>query len=211
MLQNFQSYFLENEPAPGLEYYYRFVQTIIPQITVEEVSAKAKEWITRDNMVISIAGPKNAIHLTKGEVLNVLKRVEKMDIEPYEKEKTTARKLMIGKLAGGKIVEEKELLTLHAKEWMLDNGARVLFRKANYEKNQVEVMAYSKGGASLYGKDMLPSAMMLGSFMPAYGIGNLSMKELQQYLEGKNVRFRVSVDPLSESVLGSPLLKPWRH
>ena len=39
-----QSYFLENEPAPGLEYYYRFVQTIIPQITVEEVSAKAKEW-----------------------------------------------------------------------------------------------------------------------------------------------------------------------
>ena len=110
---------------------------------------------------------------------------------------------MIGKLAGGKIVEEKELLTLHAKEWMLDNGARVLFRKANYEKNQVEVMAYSKGGASLYGKDMLPSAMMLGSFMPAYGIGNLSMKELQQYLEGKNVRFRVSVDPLSESVLGS--------
>ena len=59
-----QSYFLENEPAPGLEYYYRFVQTIIPQITVEEVSAKAKEWITRDNMVISIAGPKNAIHLT---------------------------------------------------------------------------------------------------------------------------------------------------
>ena len=107
-----QSYFLENEPAPGLEYYYRFVQTIIPQITVEEVSAKAKEWITRDNMVISIAGPKNAIHLTKGEVLNVLKRVEKMDIEPYEKEKTTARKLMIGKLAGGKIVEEKELLFL---------------------------------------------------------------------------------------------------
>ena len=33
---------------------------------------------------------------------------------------------------------------------------------------------------------MLPSAMMLGSFMPTYGIGNLSMKELQQYLEGKN-------------------------
>ena len=64
-------------------------------------------------------------------------------------------------------------------------------------------MAYSKGGASLYSKDMLPSAMMLGSFMPTYGIGNLSMKELQQYLEGKNVRFRVSVDPLSESVLGS--------
>ena len=198
-----QSYFLENEPAPGLEYYYRFVQTIIPQITVEEVSAKAKEWITRDNMVISIAGPKNAIHLTKGEVLNVLKRVEKMNLEPYEKEETTAGELMIGKLAGGKIIEEKELPTLNAREWVLDNGARVLFRKANYEKNQVEVMAYSKGGASLYGKDMLPSAMMLGSFMPAYGIGNLSMKELQQYLEGKNVRFRVSVDPLSESVLGS--------
>ena len=95
-----QSYFLENEPAPGLEYYYRFVQNVIPEITVEEVSAKAKEWITRDNMVISIAGPKNAIHLTKGEVLNVLKRVERMDLKPYEKEKTTAGELMIGKLAG---------------------------------------------------------------------------------------------------------------
>lgn len=66
----------------------------------------------------------------------MLKRVEKMNLEPYEKEETTAGELMIGKLAGGKIVEEKELPTLNAREWTLDNGARVLFRKANYEKNK---------------------------------------------------------------------------
>lgn len=114
-----QSYFLENEPAPGLEYYYRFVQTIIPQITVEEVSAKAKEWITRDNMVISIAGPKNAIHLTKGEVLNVLKRVEK-GYRTLREGENNCQKINDRKTGRGKDRGRERITNITCKEWMLD-------------------------------------------------------------------------------------------
>ncbi len=203
MVAEIQAYFLENEPAPGFEYYYQFANNVIPGITVEEVSAKAKQWITRENMVISVAGPKNAIHLTKGDALNVLKKVEKMDLEPYQETNNTVGELLPEKLKGGKIVEEKSLSSLGAREWVLDNGAHVFFRKADFEKNQVDIIAYSKGGTSLYGKDMLPSAMMLGTFVRAYGIGDFNMKELGQYLVGKNVKCAVNVESLAETVSGS--------
>lgn len=199
-----QTYFLENEPAPGFEYYYRFAQAVVPTITVKEVSDKAKEWITRENMVISVSGPKNVPHLTKGEVLSVLKKVEKMDLQPYTAvDNSIHDKLIVGKLRGGKIVKEEALTASGASEWILDNGARVIFRKTDLDKNQVEVMAYSKGGTSLYGADLLPSAMLLNQLVPAYGIGNLGAKELNQYLLGKEIHFGVNVDVLAEKVAGS--------
>ena len=203
LVAEIQTYFLENEPAPGFEYYYQFAKEVVPAISLEEVSSKAKEWITRKNMVISVAGPKNVAHLAKGEVLSVLKKVEKMDLQPYAGiDQVVQDKLVTGKLAGGKIVKEAEV-ALGATEWVLDNDARVLFRKTDLDKNQVDVTAYSKGGTSLYGVDVLPSAMLLNQVVPAYGIGNLSAKELNQYLTGKEVHFGVNINALSESVSGT--------
>lgn len=204
LMTEIQMYFLENEPAPGFEYYYQFAKTIIPTIAVQEISGKAKQWIKRENMVISVAGPKDAMHLTKGDALAVMKKVEKMDITPYESDKKREiNELITEKLKGGKITKEIDWSALGATEWILDNGARVLFRKADYEKNQVSMMAYSKGGTSLYDNDLLPSAIMLNKLMPAYGVGDLSVKELNQYLLGKEIKFGVNLGPLSESVSGT--------
>lgn len=204
LVAEIRAYFLENEPAPGFEYYYHFAKSVIPTIGVEEVSAKAKAWITRENMVISVAGPKNVVHLTKGEALSVLKKVEKMDLKPYESEDREVKGTLIPEpLRGGKIVQEGKWSSLEAEEWRLDNGARVVFRKADYEKNEVALVASSKGGTSLYGLDLLPSGMMLSQLMPAYGLGDFSTKELSRLLMGKDVQFGVSVDALSEGVSGS--------
>ncbi|KIO43115.1 MULTISPECIES: M16 family metallopeptidase [Sanguibacteroides] len=204
LVAEFQAHFLENEPAPGFDYYYRFAESVIPTITVEEVSNKAKKWITRENMVVSIAGPKNAIHLTKGDALNVLKKVEKMEMEPYAEERPTGDKeLITGNLKGGKIVKTTDLPAWGAEEWVLNNGARILFRKADGDKNQVVMTAYSKGGTSLFGPDLLPAAMMLGKLMPAYGIGAMSRKELMNYLIGKNVSIAINLNNVAENISGS--------
>ncbi|HJF70300.1 MAG TPA: insulinase family protein [Butyricimonas virosa] len=204
LMTEIQMYFLENEPAPGFDYYYRFAKAVIPEISVKDVSDKAKQWITQENMVISVAGPKDAMHMTKSDVLAVMKKVERMDIEPYESvQSEEVNELISEELEGGKVVQASVLPTLGATEWVLNNGAHVLFRKADYEKKQVNVMAYSKGGTSLYGNDLLPSAMMLNKLMPAYGLGDLNVKKLNQYLLGKEVSFGVNLGPLSESVSGN--------
>ena len=153
-----------------MEYYYRFVQTIIPQITVEEVSAKAKEWITRDNMVISIAGPKNAIHLTKGEVLNVLKRVEKMDIEPYEKEKTTARKTAAAKKTAEKPAEKKAAVKKTAVKRTAAKTASV--------NTEVYVQFWGK---EVYAKDVVESVKKI--WTDEMGKKESELKDLKVYIK----------------------------
>ena len=53
----FFSNFLEKEPTPGIDFEYAFVNQVLPGITLEEVNAQAKEWITNDNRVIAIMAP----------------------------------------------------------------------------------------------------------------------------------------------------------
>lgn len=196
--------FLEQEPMVDMEYYYNFTKSIIPTITVEEVSAKAKEGNITENRIIIISGPsEDTKHLTKEEVLAIIDKVEKStDIQPYEDEVQTAS-LISEDLKGSGIVATKKLPQFEAEEWTLANGAKVVFRKADYEKDDVTLASYSKGGTSLYDIDMLPSADNASAFIGAYGLGDFDAIALRKLLTGKQASCGVSIKGMSESVSGS--------
>lgn len=202
-IREMQSHFLENEPIVDFDYYYDFAKKIIPTITVEEVSAKAKEWNTKKNRVIIISGPsENTKHLTEAETIAIIEKVEKADIAPYKDEVSDAS-LINGELKGSKITKTKKLPQFDAEEWTLANGAKVVFRKADYEKDNVALSSYSKGGTSLYDIDMLPSALQASSFINSYGIGELDAIALRKLLTGKQAYCSISIGNLSEGVRGS--------
>ena len=85
----------------------------------------------------------------------------------------------------------------------LGNGAKVVFRKADFEKDQVQVTSYSKGGTSLYDVDKLASAMVATQFIGAYGLGDYDAITLRKLLTGKQANSAVSIGGLSESVGGA--------
>lgn len=85
----------------------------------------------------------------------------------------------------------------------MENGAKVVFRKADYEKDQVQVSSYSKGGTSLYGVDKLASAMVTDQFIGAYGLGDYDAITLRKLLTGKQAQAGISIGGLSESVGGA--------
>lgn len=203
-IREMQSHFLEDEPIVDFDYYYDFVKKIIPTITAEEVSAKAKEWNTKKNRVLIISGPsENTKHLTEAEALAIIDKVEKADIQPYKDEVSDAS-LISEELKGSKIVKTKKLPQFDAEEWTLANGAKVVFRKADYEKDNVALSSYSEGGTSLYDIDMLPSAEQVRSFVNySYGIGDFDAIALSKLLTGKRASCNISIGNLSESVRGS--------
>lgn len=201
-IREMQSNFLENEPIVDFEYYYEFAKQVIPTITVAEVSAKAREWNTPKNRVMIISGPsEDAKHLTQEEAVAILEKVEKADLKAYEDHVRDAS--LIGEdLPGSKIVKTKKLPQFDAEEWTLANGAKVVFRKADFDKDDVTLTSYSKGGTSLYDIDLLPSASNVGSLVGAYGLGDFDAVTLRKMLTGKMASVSVSVGSLSESVGG---------
>ena len=103
----------------------------------------------------------------------------------------------------GKVVSERALPAFDAVEWTLNNNTKVVYRYVNYNKNQIALNSYSKGGSSLYSVKDLPSASMAANFIPAFGIGDYDAISLHKVLTGKQANVNFGISDLSENVSGS--------
>jgi len=76
--RDIKSYYIENEPLTSIEFDWQFAQAILPTISVEEISAKAKQWMTPENRVVVIMGPDKpeAKPLHKEPAFGVITEVE---------------------------------------------------------------------------------------------------------------------------------------
>lgn len=194
--------YLVKEPVPGIETEYQFAREVIPTITVDEISAKAKEWIKPENRAIVITGPTDAEHLSEEEAKSIIAKVEAMEIDPYE-DTVSGESLISEELEGAEIVDTKKLEDFDAVEWTLANNVKVIYRHADYEKDNVSLLAFSKGGASLWGDEYVPSADMTPTFMNAYGVGDFDAIALQKMLTGKKVSLSPTIGSLTEGFNGS--------
>jgi zinc protease len=200
---DFSANFLTAEPEPGIDFTYAFANQVIPTITVEEVSAKAKEWIKESDRTIVITGPSEGVtHIGEKEAKDIIVKVESMDIQPYT-DATSSASLISGELKGSKIKSERKLDEFNAVEWTLENNVKVVYRFADYEKDEVSLMAFSKGGTSLWDNQYVPSAEMAGTFIGAYGVGDFDAITLQKMLSGKKVSISPTLDDLTEGFSGS--------
>ncbi|MBS2212945.1 insulinase family protein [Carboxylicivirga mesophila] len=199
------SLYLENTPMPGIEYEYKFAQAVIPSITADELSAYFNSQYTDENRVIIVSGPdkEGVQHLNQAEAFAIIEKVaNNSNIEAYVDEAVSSS--LVEELpVEGKIVSERQLDDFDAVEWTLSNNTKVVYRYANYNKNQVALSSYSKGGSSLYGVADLPSVNMTSDFVPAFGIGNYDAIALKKALTGKKASVGFNIGGLSEGINGS--------
>ena len=201
----YKDLYLNNVPAPGIEYEYEFAKAIVPEITVKEVSALFFKAYKKANRVILITGPdKEGIsHLTKDESIAIIDKVShSFEILPYE-DKVVSSNLVEKLPTEGKVVAEKELPEFNAVEWTLSNNTKVVYRFADHNKNQVSLSSYSKGGSSLYEVEDLATIGVMSDFIGNFGIAELSATELKKALTGKSASVGFSVNSYSEAISGS--------
>lgn len=201
---DFKSNYILGEPLTSIDFDWEFAQKILPTISVEEISAKAKQWMTPENRVIVVQGPDKpeAKHLTKGQAFSIMESIDKSQTEPYQ-DKAVSSNLISKELKGSKVKSTKKLPEFNAVEWTLGNDAKVVFRQADYEKDQVSLTAVSKGGSSKESDDKVASAMMLNQFIGAFGVGDYDATALKKALTGKKAGVGVSLSELNETFSGS--------
>ncbi|MFN8242113.1 MAG: insulinase family protein [Bacteroidales bacterium] len=199
-----QDYFLTSEPLTSIDYDFEFLKSILPGITVDQISELYKSLYSEENRVIVIQGPEGdgITHLTEAGVNEIINKVKASQIEPY-KDAALAQSLISGELPGSRIIKTTPLTQFGAVEWTLANNARVIFKKADYEKDNVILTAYSMGGTSLYNVDMLPSATMLPALIGMYGIGDFDNVTLQKMMAGKKAAVSPSVGEVTETINGT--------
>lgn len=196
--------FLLGEPIVEYEVYYDYITKTIPKITVKEIMEYAKPWFTKKNQVAVVTGPDDVQHLTEDEIRGIISVVEGDDsILPFEDEFIGQDLVNEDELKGSKIKEVVPVELFDAEEWILENGVKVVYKKADYEKDNVSLYAHSDGGTSLYDVKDLSNAENAAVFTNAYGVGEFNAIKLKKALAGKMASCGTSIGTNNEVVTGS--------
>jgi zinc protease len=203
-ISEMQNHFLTNEPLTSVDFEYEFVKKTVPSVTAAEISALFTNLMSEENRVIVVAGQEGEgiKHLSEADTKNIIRKVQASDIAPYQ-DVLLGESLINDTLPGSKIIKTVDLKLFGAVEWTLANNAKVIFRKADYEKDNVILSSYSLGGSSLYETSMLPSAFMIPYIIGTYGLGNYDNVTLQKMLAGKKASANVSLGEITEGINGS--------
>jgi zinc protease len=90
-----------------------------------------------------------------------------------------------------------------ATEWTLANGAKVVFRHAEFEKDNVTLSGYAFGGSSLYADSLVPSLTLFPQVISMYGAGEFDNVTLTKMLAGKKASVALGLQEIMQTVSGS--------
>lgn len=197
--------FLSKDPIPGAKRELNYAKKYLAEITLDEVNAYAKQWITDDNFVVVVMAPeKEGVKVpTESEVLAVIKDKSLANVEPYVD--TYKEKEMVEKesLKPGSIVSMKDMPEVGAKELTLSNGIKVVTKKTTYKNDEILFSATSKGGMSLYYECDVPSLAFASDLVDRAGIADMTQSDLEKKFKGKNIGLMPNISPLTEGLSGS--------
>jgi len=199
-----QGYFLNGEPLTSMDFNYEFLKQVISGITPEEISARFKELMLKENRTIVVQGIEGSDikHLTKQESLDILTKVENSQLTRYE-DKVLGISLIKGDLKGSKIIKTVPLTQFDAVEWTLENNSKVVYKRASYEKDNVMLSAYSFGGVSKLDNNLVLPGELISAIVPMYGAGDYDNITLQKMLAGKKASVTFSLNETTESINGT--------
>ena len=197
--------FLRQDPIPGAKRENTYAKKLIEGITLEEVNALAKNWVTEDNMVAIITAPdKDGVKVpSQDEILSILKDKSLANVQPYVDTYKDQEILEKETLKPGKITSVEKIEAVGAEKWTLSNGITVYLKKTDYKNDEILFSASSKGGKSLYGVKDLASADFAAEIIDRGGIAGLDYNSLMKKMKGKNVGVSPNINLLSEGFSGS--------
>jgi len=203
-VQSIQENFLNGEPLTSIDFDFEFLRKVIDGITPEEVSERFRELMIDENSTIAVQGleDENTRHLTAPEAKDILEKVKNAKLTAYQ-DNALDESLVKEELKGSSVVKKVSLSHFNAVEWTLGNKVRVVYRKADYEKDNVQLYAFSYGGISCLDNSLVRAASLLPAIAPMYGAGDFDNVTLQKMLAGKNASVSFSLGETTEVMSGA--------
>ena len=202
-------HFLDRAPAPGIEWEYAMLTRALPEITLDEVNAVAKSYITSSNIVVSVTGAQKPGEPlpTREALLALLEASKNAQPEPYT-DQVSDKPLVETVPEAGRLLKEIRHKELDLVEWRLSNGVRVLLKPTTFKEDEVLFSAWSEGGLSkVVNEQDLFSAQLAVTIVANSGLGAFSSTDLNKVLAGKNASISPSMSLYYESLSGSSSVK----
>ena len=179
-------HFLTGEPAPGIEVELDMVRGILPAVTAEEATARARAQLGDANRVVLAMSPeKEGLEpVTEAGLREALTGGTSASVEAWEDE-ADGRALMETLPEPGAVRARREIPEIGVTVLTLSNGVEVWLKPTDFRNDQVLFTAYARGGTSLASEDEYLDASLSTSLVGLSGIGGLSPVDLDRILAGR--------------------------
>jgi zinc protease len=184
----YMRHFLEGESIPGIDAEYRYVQELVPGITLDDVNAYARRTIPGDSgkLVVYTGPAQDAGAIPDGkQLLAAVASAERVEVKAYDAEKTVAARLMDRSPAPGKIVAETRDEALGLTRLTLSNGVKVILKPTAFRNDQVLMSAARFGGQSLFDERDVFNARYADAIVSSMGLKDFSPLDMRKILAGK--------------------------
>ena len=178
------------------EDYLKIYKRIIPAITIEDVNAAAKKALGNRGSLMFIACNPSEKLPSEAEIMSLWKNYKGSGLAAYEDDSSNG--LMKRPANKAKIVSKKQIKELGMKEYLLENGIRILTKKTDFEKNFFYMNVFSKGGLYQVAEEDVPSASVALSYAMYSGFENLTYNQLVKEISSKQIRFNFDIQNTSE-------------
>lgn len=197
-------HFLEGEPAPGIEWEYAQVQSMLPGITLADVNSVAYDWLSQPGRTIVVQMPEKEglVPPTAAELRAIEARVAAAEIAAWDDD-AVAEPLLPSLPEPGRVVATRSLDDIDVTEWTLANGIRVLVKPTDFRDDEVLFNAVSPGGTSHAPTETLLSASLAAPAVQTMGFGAFSATQLQKALAGKAVSVMPTIGGTTEEIRGA--------
>ncbi|MGF1923375.1 MAG: M16 family metallopeptidase [Bacteroidia bacterium] len=182
-VQKYLNNFLEGTSMPSIDFSYELTKKELESITLAEVNAAAKTYITKNNQVVIVQAPEKdkASLPTTADLLAALQNAGK-GVVAYVDDRVN--KPLIAKMpVAGKIVSESKNEKIGITTLTLSNGVKVVLKPTDFKNDQIIFTSFGKGGTSLASNDDFLSAEN-SSLIAQSGVGDFNPTQLNKYLAG---------------------------
>lgn len=196
--------FVDNVPMPGIETEYQLMNAVAGQIPVDAVNQALKELVTDDNRAVLMMLPEKTGVLipTEEQLAAAMGEVNGENIEAFVDE-VKAEPLIPQLPAPGKIVKEEALPQWGATKLTLSNGATVVVKVTDFKADEITFDAQALGGTSVFPDTYAASLIAFPMMVEQSGLGDYTYKDMQKYLQGKQVVVQPQFDAYVRDVAGT--------
>jgi zinc protease len=196
--------FTAQEPIPGIEYEAALHARFLPEVTLAEINALAKEWVPDRNRVVLVNAPEKP-GLTvpdEAKLSAVITSAVRKDLTAYVDSVGTQPLLdPLPTPAGVTKTAAKEAYGIT--EWELANGVKVVLKPTTFKEDEVVFRAFSPGGTSLASDADFVPASTAAQVISRSGLAKFSSVDLQKMLTGKVASARPFIGETEEGLQGS--------
>lgn len=196
--------FINNEFISGISYEYQYTQQLAQSVSLAQINAFLKTYITEDNRVITLSAvKKKGVNIpTTEQLLTTYSALKKVTYSAF-KDDFLNQVLFTKKLTSGKIVKTTELKELGITELELSNGIKVTLKPSHFNEEEVLMFAMSRGGSSLVPETDYLNANYAGDIVDNNGLADFNLPTLKKLLAGKQVNISPLISHLYEGMMGN--------